>query len=126
MFNFIREYKLKKAFSSYVYKLGPSLKKRYGTQKQYTVCQIKRTANDLHLNAKHLPYAIALYRYEASKNTVNLYRIDQHFLNLLRQDVADSIFCGNTMYTVKDVFALSMKFSNHFVREDFNKAGSGL
>ena len=109
MFNRLRVYKLRKALNQYVFRLGPALVKRYGSSEQYTVLQIEKTARQLHLDMRYLPYAIALYRHEESVNTVGLYRLNQDFINTLRSELADSIFGGKVNYTARDVLGLSKK-----------------
>lgn len=107
MFSYIAKYKLNKAVKDYLFKLAPALSKRYSQREQYTVMQIEKTAQHLKLNMQHIPYAIAMYRHEESINTINLYRIDQVFLNGLRQEIADSLFEGNNLYTAKDLIRLA-------------------
>jgi hypothetical protein len=102
MFKFIRNYKLNKAFSSYLQQLGPALPDRYGLADQYTVLQIEKTAETLKLNMRYIPYAIALFRSEESVNTVDRHTINQEFLNILRREIADAIFDGDISYTAKD------------------------
>lgn len=103
MLSFLQHYRLRKTFNSYVMKLGPALVKRYGAKNQYSVMQIKKTAQHLTLDIQYLAYAIALFRHEESVNTLNIYRIDQAFLNILRREIADALFDGNTRYSSKDV-----------------------
>ncbi|WP_420890919.1 DUF6559 family protein [Marinobacter suaedae] len=107
MIDLIRRYQLRRAFRSYIHTLGPELRKRYGGSDQYTVLQIKKTALHLKLNIQYLPYAVALYRHEQSKNTVDLLRLDQAFLDRLRREVADALFDGSTNYTARNVLALA-------------------
>lgn len=107
MIELIRKFQLKRAFQSYVHTLGPALTKRYGGSDQYTVLQIKKTVAHLKINTQYLPYAVAMYRHEQSKNTVDMLRLDQAFLDCLRLEVADALFDGNRNYTARDVLALS-------------------
>lgn len=107
MIEFLRRYQLRKAFRSYIYKLGPALAKRYGRGDQYTVLQIKKTVLHLKLSVRYLPYAVALYRHEQSSNTVDLLRIDQASLDQLRSEVAEALFHGNTHYRATQVLAMS-------------------
>lgn len=107
MIELIRKFQLKRAFRGYVHTLGPELRKRYGGSDQYTVLQIKKTAVHLKLNTQHLPYAVAMYRHEQSKNTVDMLRLDQAFLDRLRSEIADALFDGNPNYTAREVLAMS-------------------
>ena len=106
MINYIKQLKLRRAFDDYLSKLGPTLNRRYGVSDQYTVMQVEKTAAHLKLNMSYIPYAIALYRHEESKNTINLYRIDQDFLNILRNEIANAIFDGDLSYTAQDAIRL--------------------
>lgn len=106
MIDFIRKYKLNNAVKDYLAKLGPSLAKRYGHTDQYTVMQIEKTAKHLKLNMQFIPYAIAMFRHEESINTISLYRMNQDFLNTLRQEVANAFFDGNVNYNAKDTITL--------------------
>lgn len=108
MFDLIRRHKLKKAFYSYLQQLGPELPKRYGMTDQYTVMQIEATASALKLNMQYLPYAIALYRHEESVNTRERYNISQAFLDVLRAEIAEAIFNGNTEFRAADAIKISM------------------
>jgi len=108
MLNFIKRYKIKKAFQSYLYKLGPALPGRFGMLDQYTVLQIESTAEILKLNMQYIPYAIALYRHEESVNTLERHNLSQEFLNVLRIEVADAIFNGNTEYRAGDSIKVGM------------------
>lgn len=107
MIELIRKYQLRRAFKSYIYTLGPELRKRYGGSDQYTVLQIKKTVVHLNLNKQYLPYAVAMYRHEQSKNTVDMLRLDQAFLDRLRAEVAAALFDGNPNYDARDVLALT-------------------
>ena len=44
MLNYLRKYKIQRAFDDYLSKLGPALVKRYGFKEQYSVMQIEKTA----------------------------------------------------------------------------------
>lgn len=107
MLKLIEKYKMKRALGDYVHALGPTLRKRYGMHDQYTVMQIRKTAQHLRLSVQYLPYAVALYRHEPSENTQNLLGMDHTRLNRLRLELADTLFDGKTEYRVKDVLALS-------------------
>lgn len=107
MIELIRKFQLKRAFQDYVHILGPELRKRYSGLDQYTVPQIKKTVAHLKLKIQYLPYAVAMYRHEESKNTVDMLRVDQDFLDRLRAEVADALFDGNPNFTARDVIALS-------------------
>ncbi|MBW7471579.1 DUF6559 family protein [Marinobacter sp. F4218] len=109
MIELIRKFQLKRALRGYVQILGPELRKRYGGSDQYTVLQIKKTVAHLKLDIQYLPYAVAMYRHEQSKNTVDMLRLDQAFLNRLRAEVADALLDGNPNYSARDVLALSKK-----------------
>jgi hypothetical protein len=107
MIGFLRRFQLRRAFRSYIYKLGPALENRYGGSEQYTVLQIRETVSHLKLNSRHLAYAVALYRHEQSQDMVDLLRFDQSFLSQLRSEIADAVFGGNSNYRASDVLALS-------------------
>ena len=111
MFDMFRTYTLKDAVTDYVQKLGPALLKRYGGATQYTVKQIQKTVKSLGLEKKYIPYAIALYRHDASVNTLSLYRIDQGFLDVLRDEIADFLFYGSDVYDARDVMKLNKKWA---------------
>ena len=111
MFDMFRTYTLRDAVTDYVQKLGPALLKRYGGADQYTVKQIEKTVRSLGLEKKYTPYAIALYRHDASVNTLSLYRIDQGFLDVLRDEVADFLFYGSDVYDARDVMKLNKKWA---------------
>jgi hypothetical protein len=102
MFDLIRRYKLKKVFHNYLHQLGPELPRRYGMLDQYTVLQIEATAGVLKLSSQYLPYAIALYRHEESVNTIERHNISQEFLNILRAEIADAIFDGDTDFSASE------------------------
>ena len=109
MFEFLRKRKLEKAFKQYIHELGPALYKRYGALDQFTVMQVQATVEQLELEARFIAYAVALYRYEESENTINILGVDQDFLNQLRAEIATSIFDGNLKYSAKSVLKLSKK-----------------
>ena len=96
-----------RAVKSYLMKLVPELFKRYGRSEQYTVLQIERTIEDLRLNVHFVPYAIALMRYQESENSLDRHQLDQAFLDILRQELADWLFDGDEAYTTSDVRKLS-------------------
>ena len=106
MKKWIDRFFLRRAFEDYVLKLGPALIKCYGSSDQYTVKQVETTVRDLKLNPDFIRYAIALYRFEESKNTLNLYSIGQSELDCLRSEIAHSLFSGNLKFTASDVIAV--------------------
>ena len=107
MMKWIDKFFLRRAFTENVVELGPALIKRYGSSDQYTVKQVEATIRDLKLNPDFIRYAIALYRSEESRNTLNLYSIGQSELNELRSEIAKALFPGNLKYTARDVIALN-------------------
>ena len=109
MIGYFRKRRLRKAFSQYLYELGPSLVKRYGPLDQFTVMQIQATADQLKLDTRFIAYAVALFRQDESENTINLLSVDQNFLNTLMQEIADSLFDGNQRYTSQDVLRLGKR-----------------
>ena len=109
MLAFFRRRKLRKSFSKYIHVLGPELVKRYGLQDQFTVMQVQTTIEHLKLDNRFIAYAVALYRYEESENTLEMLRVDQTFLDQLRSEIANSLFEGNTKYSSKKVLELSKK-----------------
>ncbi len=109
MFEFWRRRQLRKAFKRYIHVLGPALVQRYGPQDQFTVLQVQATARDLKLDLRFIAYAVALYRRDASVNTVTLLRVDQAFLDALRVEVADALFAGDTGYSAQAVLGLSKR-----------------
>jgi len=111
MFDMFRSYSLRDAVADYIRKLGPALVKRYGGSDQYTVKQIEKTAKTLGLEKKYTPYAIAMYRHDASINTLSLYRIDQDFLDILREEIADFLFSGRLSYDASDVVKLNRRWA---------------
>jgi hypothetical protein len=98
MIGYLRKRKLWKAFKQYVHILGPALVDGYGAMDQYTVKQVLITANNLKLDVNFISYAVALFRYEESENTVKILNVDQQFLDDLRAEIAQSIFDGNYRY----------------------------
>jgi len=102
-----RNRKKHKALQSYATKLGPGRVRRYRRLEQYTVRQVERTARDLHLDFRFLAYAIALFRYDESKNTRDRYRLDQRFIDLLRKELAEAFFDGDLRYSTSHVLKLS-------------------
>jgi len=111
MFDVFKKYDLKQAISGYLRKLGPALLKRYGSTDQYTVKQVEKTIRALGLEQQYIPYAIAMYRHDQSVNTLSLYRIDQDFLDILREEIADFLFGGSTIYDARDVIKLNKKYA---------------
>ncbi|MBU3068815.1 hypothetical protein KOI40_03230 [Aestuariicella sp. G3-2] len=104
--NFISRYLKNRAIKSYVLKLAPLLSKRYGVSDQYTVGQISRTIQQYKLNSRFIAYAIALYRFEASFNTITRHQIDQPFLDQLRAELAN-LLALNPKFTARDILALA-------------------
>jgi Family of unknown function (DUF6559) len=105
--NFITRYLRNRAVKSYVLKLALLLVKRYGVSDQYTVGQISRTIQEYNLKSRFIAYAIALYRYEESFNTIKRYQINQALLDQLRQELV--LLLGlSPAYTAKDVLALAV------------------
>lgn len=109
MIEFWRRRRLRKAFNSYVQQLGPSLVRRYGPQDQFTVLQVQATVRDLKLDQRFLAYAVALYRHEVSEYTINVLKVDQAFLDVLRREIADSLFAGDVTYSAQAVLGLSKR-----------------
>jgi hypothetical protein len=107
MLDYLRRYRLNRAIKSYVFDLAPALNRRYGMREQYSVLQIKKTARHLGLEPQYLAYAVALYRHEASENSISLFRIGPDFLQMLRREIADGCFHGDTSYRPKDVLRLT-------------------
>lgn len=81
---FIHRYRRNRAVKKYVLKLAPLLVKRYGTSDQYTVGQIERTIREFKFSMPFAAYAVALFRYEESFNTIKRYQLNQHALNQVR------------------------------------------
>lgn len=106
MLSFIQRFKLNRAVESYINELGPALVKRYGACDQYTVMQVEKTARSLNLSVQYISYAIALYRKDESVKTVGLYRIDQGFLDVLREEIAVAYFGGDSSYSAMSVVDL--------------------
>ena len=79
----LNDYLKKRVITKYIYEMAPVLVKGYGLQDQFTVPQIEKSARKCGLSLQYIPYAIALYRHEESNRTINLYRLDQSFLNVL-------------------------------------------
>lgn len=104
--NIITRYLRKRAIKTYVLKLAPLLAKRYGVSDQYTVGQISRTIQEYKLNARFVAYAIALYRFEESFNTITRHQIDQQCLNQIRTELA-VLLNLNPKYTARDILALA-------------------
>lgn len=109
LLEFFRKRKLQEAFKLYIHELGPALSNRYGLREQFTVMQVQATVEYLGLEDRFIAYAVALYRYEESDNTINLLGVDQLFLDQLRLEIAKSIFDGNERYNASDVLGLSKK-----------------
>lgn len=104
--NFIARYLRNRAIKSYVLRLSPLLIDRYGVSEQYTVGQISRTIQEYKLNTRFIAYAIALYRFEDSVNTIKQYQINQELLNKLRQELM--LLLGlSPGYTAKDILSLA-------------------
>ena len=106
MLSVIEKYKLNRAVESYINELGPALVKRYGGCDQYTVMQVEKTARSLNLGMQYISYAIALYRKDESVNTIDLYRIDQGFLDMLREEIAAAYFGGDIAFSAMSVVDL--------------------
>lgn len=102
-----RTHFLNRAIRSYIHKLGPSLLKRYGFREQYTVLQVSKTIRALKLDQKYLAYAVALYRQSESKNSMELFSLNQQLIDKLRSEIGNAIFSGNDKYTVQDVLRLT-------------------
>jgi len=111
MFGIFRKHPLKQAISDYISKLGPALLKRYGGADQYTVKQVEKTVKSLGVEQQYIPYAIAMYRHDESVNTLSLYRIDQDFLDILREEIADILFDGSVNFDAHDVIKLNKKWA---------------
>ncbi len=106
--------------------LGPALVDRYGALDQYTVMQIQATAEKLKLGTRYLAYAVALYRYDESENTINILRVDQAFLDQLREEIAASWFDGDLDYRSEDVLRLSKTTTTKFaIAPDWRVQGRG-
>lgn len=104
---FLEARRRKKAITSYIFRLGPALAKRYGYRKEYTVRQIERTIADLKLNVDEIGWAIGLYRSTESKNTISLYSIEQPLLDYLREELSIMMWGCNTDFTVEDILAFA-------------------
>lgn len=107
MLDYLRRYRKNRAIKSYIHDLAPALFRRYGAREQYTVLQIKKTARQLGLDRRYLAYAVALYRHEASENSISLFRIGQAFLEMLRGEIAEALFEGDMNYRPADVLELT-------------------
>ncbi|WP_111497896.1 DUF6559 family protein [Marinobacter bohaiensis] len=105
MLDWMNRYRRNRMVDHYITLLGPALRSRYGLREQYTVPQIQKTLVAIHLNTQYLAYAVALYRHEASRNTVNL-RLSQTFLDSLRAEMAKRYFHGRDSYRAHDVLGL--------------------
>ena len=88
--------------------MAPVLVSGYGPLDQFTVPQIEAAAKTCRLNMQYIPYAIALYRHEESNRTLRLYRLDQTFLNILRNEISKWFFDGYD-YRTKDVFQMAKR-----------------
>lgn len=104
---FLEARRRKKAITSYVFKLGPALVKRYGYRKEYTVRQIERTVIDLKLNDDEIGWAIGLYRSSESENSISLYSIEQPLLDYLRSELSKILWGYETDFSVQDVLAIA-------------------
>jgi hypothetical protein len=63
--NWIELIKRRKAQRSYIKKLGPLLRKRYGRSRYYTVAQVQKTVQISGLDAANICYAFSEYCSEA-------------------------------------------------------------
>ena len=102
----LNEFIKHRLITKYIYEVAPVLLKSYGLHEQYTVPQIEKAAMKCGVSMQYIPYAIALYRHEVSNRTLRLYRLDQGFLDILRDEIAVNYFDGST-YRAKDVFKLA-------------------
>ena len=104
--NILNKFLKKRIIKRYIYDMAPVLIRGFGPQEQFTVPQIENAARKCGISMQYIPYAIALYRREESNRTKKLYRIDQAFLDVLRDEISEWLFDGYE-YRTDDVVKLS-------------------
>lgn len=91
------------AAKTFVYKLGPELKQRYGGRDEYSQGQIETTLRELGIDTRFIAYAFALFRYHSTEEIAAKYRIYQEHLEVLRNEMLELFFSHKRAYSTADV-----------------------
>ncbi len=112
------------ALKSYMKKLGPLLKKRYGRSKSYTPGQVKKTIEVEGLNPHYVYYGYAMFCQQ--EQFLQLATEENSELNLqnLRQEIGDKFFEGDSGFTPEEACQTSIEMNSGII--DFGNDGDGF
>ncbi len=123
MFERIKKYV---ALKSYINKLGPLLKARYGKLKSYTPKQIKKTISIYGINDYYIGYAYAMF-IEKQSLYQNPKEIEGEFdFKSLKQEVGDKFFGGDTNFTANEMLLLTNEVSGGSFGSNPDDGGSSI
>lgn len=105
------------AIKSYSKKLPPILKKRYGKHKHYSKPQIKSSIEYCGLSEDYTDYAYAMHMSRKKYNEMREIKNDSDDFDLLRKEIADSCFDGNSNFTIHDALDFAAKSGSIFSTE---------
>ena len=97
----------RRSIKRYAYKLGPRLKRKYGTRENYTLGQISSTISDLGLNQRYQAYAWAMYNNAVNEDALKL-RLDDHLIDAFRNEIATVIFGTPCEFTTQNILQKGM------------------
>jgi|GEM_PF-2717533 len=92
------------ALKSYVKKLGPLLRKRYGRSSNFSPGQVEKTIQAENLNPNYIYYAYSMFCSEQHfQQLANEANADLD-MNQLKREVGDEFFDGDSDFSPEDVF----------------------
>jgi len=93
----------KKAISSYLTKLGPAMRQKYGKQKYYAPEQIRETALQQALSIDYVCWAYVLFASTSDFERIHSAAGEACDYAMMHQLVGDSFFHGQSMFDVSVV-----------------------
>ncbi len=99
------------ALKSYVKKLGPLLRKRYGKSKSYSPGQVKTTIQINGLNEYNISYAYALFCKQSAFNQETSGSEGKMDYKAVRQELGNKFFDREDSFSTSDVIKMGHEMS---------------
>lgn len=107
----IAKFKRNRAIKSYIKKLPSLLAKDYGKSKDYTPNQVRRTIERSGLNVDDACYGIAMFSSREAFNKYHQEIGENCDYDVMRSEIAERYFQGNSRFEIDDIALLSFSFS---------------
>lgn len=95
------------AIRSYIKKLGPELRRRYGAQSKYSPAQVRATIQSKRFDADRGCYAMAMYCDRADFDRHHQSTGESCSYDTMRAEIGSRLFGGNTTFDVASLVNVS-------------------